>query len=66
MKPEKYAPTLDPELAKLVNALDADAREFYEERAGIREHEGSVLRAQAETQAWTETVAYLKRRSSQQ
>jgi len=66
MKPEKYTPTLDPELAKLIDALDADAREFYEERAGIREHEGSLPRAQAEVLAWTEAVAYLKQRSSQQ
>ena len=60
----KYNPPLDPALAIWVETLDADAREFFEERAGIREHDGKQPRREAEIQAGHETREYLKRRPS--
>ena len=59
---QKYTPPLDPALAIWVESLDADAREFFEERAGIREHDGKQSRRDAEIQAGQETREYLKRR----
>lgn len=58
-----YTPTLDSNLAILVNALGDDAREFYEERAGILEYDGGYPRRKAESLAWEETQRYLKRRA---
>ena len=46
----------------LVSALDEDAREFFEERAGILEFDGGMSRRKAETLAWAETQCYLKYR----
>lgn len=66
MKPEKYTPPLDPELAKRVDALDDDGKEFFNERSAIVEHDGEIPRAQAEQFAWIETLLYLKQRSTPQ
>jgi hypothetical protein len=49
-------------LAALVNALDDDAREYFEERAGILEFDAGYPRPKAERLAWEETVLYLKKR----
>ena len=59
----RCATPLDSRLAQLVEALDDDAREFYEERAGILEYDGGHPRPNAESLAWEETQRYLKRRS---
>jgi hypothetical protein len=57
-----YTLTLDANLARLVGTLDEDAREFYEERAGILEFEAGLDRAKAEKMAWNEVQRYLKAR----
>jgi len=58
----KYTRPLDAALAQWVEALDADAREFFEERAGVIEHDGGLERDRAEKRAWNETQRYLRRR----
>ncbi len=63
MADPKYTPPLNPVLAQWVDALDDDAREFFEERAGIREYDGGFPRNQAENLAWAETQRYLERRN---
>lgn len=54
-----YPSPLDPVLAIKVQALDADQREWFEERAAIREYmaEG-VSRREAELGAWADAVRY--------
>ena len=44
----KHLPTIDPE----------NIREFYEERAGIREFDGRMPKAIAERYAFEDTMAY--------
>lgn len=53
---------LDPALSAWLATLDADAREFFEERAAIVEYEAHQPRAQAHAVARVLTLAYLKRR----
>ena len=52
-----YPSPLDPQLAIKVQALDANLRDWFEERAAIREYmaEG-VTRRQAERAAWADLV----------
>ncbi len=57
----KYGPPLDPALAMRVARLDADQREFFEERAGVREYEGGLPRRQAEWAAWGDTRLHFAR-----
>ena len=57
-----YTSPLDGDLAKVVSALDEDAREYFEERAGILEFDGCLPRGKAERLAWKETQVYLERR----
>lgn len=64
MNSNNYTIALNPALAKRVAALDDDAREFYEERAGIFEYEAGNPRAKAEYLAWKETEQYLARRKA--
>jgi hypothetical protein len=59
----RYVTPLDRNLAQRVDALDEDAREFYEERAGILEYEAGFPRPKAEALAWEEVQRYLTRRS---
>jgi len=59
----RYVTPLDSRLAKLVEALDEDSREFFEERAGIFEYEAGFPRSKAEELAWEEVQRYLTRRS---
>jgi len=40
--------TTDPVVADLVSRLDADMREYFEERAGIRQYDGGLSRELAE------------------
>jgi hypothetical protein len=49
---------LDPELARQVALLDADQREWFEERCAIREYDGGLPRAQAEHLAWSDLQAH--------
>lgn len=58
----QYVTPLDPNLAQLVETLDEDTREFFEERAGILEYEAGYPRPKAEALAWEEIQAYLMRR----
>ena len=44
----KHLPTIDPD----------NIREFYEERAGVREFDGGMTREQAEQHAFNDTMAY--------
>jgi hypothetical protein len=59
----RYVTPFDRNLAQRVDALDEDAREFYEERAGILEYEAGFPRPKAEALAWEEVQRYLTRRS---
>lgn len=59
---ERYALVTHAKLVGAVASLDEDAREFFEERAGILEFEAGYTRPQAEQLAWNETQRYLKRR----
>ena len=55
---------VDQVVARFVAGLDADAREFFEERAAILEFEAGLSRAEAERQASELTRDYLARRQS--
>lgn len=60
----RYSSPLDPALARLVTGLNEDAREYFEERAGILEFDGGHPRRKAERIAWEETQRYLKQSDS--
>jgi len=64
MNTQKYTSPLDPKLAIKIEALDDDAQEFYQERAGIRQYDGCLSRAEAEAAAWEDTLRYLEQRDS--
>jgi len=64
MNTPKYRPPLEPDLAIKVDALDDDAQEFYQERAGIRQFDGGLSRPDAEAAAWKDTLRYLEQRDS--
>lgn len=53
---------LDPEIAEWVTTLDANTREQFEERAGIREYEGGLSRQEAESEARNDVLRYLNRK----
>ncbi len=50
------------ELAAWLETLDDDAREYFDERAGIIEYDAKKSRTEAETLAYAETLRYLKQR----
>lgn len=62
MNNSRYTAPLDYKIARLVDELNVDAREFYEERAGILEYDGGHDRRTAESLAWDETQRYIKQR----
>jgi hypothetical protein len=62
MDSARYSLPLDSTLARLVAGLDEDAREYFEERAGILEFDGGHPRREAERLAWEETQLHLRRR----
>ena len=66
MNRPKYVPPADPFLADWFAALDEDAMEFYQERAGIREFEGRLTSAKAEAAAFDDTCIYVQRRKARQ
>lgn len=61
MDAQKYLPPLDPELARKFAQLSDDQKEFFSERAAMREYmsEG-VTRQQAEAGAWKDVVSYFQ------
>ncbi len=48
--------TADPVVADLVSRLEADMREYFEERAGIRQYDGGLPREMAECLALLDVV----------
>ena len=60
MNAQKYPSPLDADLALRVSRLDANEREFFEERSAIREFDGGPPRLVAELSAWDDTVRYFK------
>lgn len=55
---------IDPEIATCVNALNEDAREFFEERAAIAEFEAGMTKADAEQFALELTRAHFQLQKS--
>lgn len=64
MNARKYTPPLDPDLAIKVIALDENAHEFFQERAGVRQYLGGLSRPKAEAAAWEDTLRYLELRDT--
>jgi hypothetical protein len=64
MNAPKYPSLLDPELARKFYALDDDSKEFFTERAGIRQFSGQQSRTEAEAGAWEDTLRYLEQRNA--
>jgi hypothetical protein len=54
-----YPIPLDPDIAHWAASLDDNAREFFNERAGIREFEGGLPRAEAELEAMNDVLHWL-------
>jgi hypothetical protein len=53
---------VDPEIANWAASLDEDAREFFNERAGIREFDGGMPRQEAESEAQKDVLRWLSTR----
>ncbi|MDO9107132.1 MAG: hypothetical protein Q7U57_19495 [Methylovulum sp.] len=60
MSPTNYPIPLDPEIAAFVGTLNDDAREYFEERAGIAEFEAGMTKAAAEQFALELTRAHFQ------
>lgn len=60
MSSSNYPTPLDPEIAAWVTGLDENARELFEERAGIRQYEGGLSRSTAESEARNDVLRWLK------
>ncbi len=56
-----YPPPQDPALASRLSGLDANKREFFEERAAIHEFDGGLPRLQAEWAAWKDLLTHFGR-----
>ena len=59
MNKPNYPIPLDQVIADWVISLDDNAREFFEERAGIREYEGGLSRWEAESEARNDVLRWL-------
>lgn len=59
MSNPNYPIPLDQVIADWVIGLDDNAREFFEERAGIREYEGGLSRREAESEARNDVLRWL-------
>ncbi|MGZ8918665.1 MAG: hypothetical protein ACXW0T_10615 [Methylobacter sp.] len=57
MSESNYPIPLDVDIAAIVETLDENAREYFEERAGITEFEAGMTRAKAEQFALEQTLA---------
>ena len=66
MAEPRYTTPLDPAIAAEANLLDEDAREYFEERAAIRQFSGGMDQCSAERAALEETRAYIARRTRPQ
>ena len=60
MNPNNHPEPLSPDVRQFVETLDIDAREYFEERAGIAEFEAGMSRADAEQFAMELTQAHFK------
>ncbi len=56
-----YPIPLDPDIALWVSTLDINTRELFEERAGIREYDGGLSRAEAEIEARNDVLRWLQK-----
>ncbi len=63
MNPSNHPIPIDPEIAAWVMGLDENVREFFEERAGIRQYEGGLSRSTAESEARNDVLRWLKNHS---
>lgn len=61
MPASHYPVPLNPDIAKWAASLDDNAREFFNERAGIREYEGGLPREEAELEAMNDVLHWLIR-----
>lgn len=61
MDNSQYPVAQDQGLAANVAALDEDAREFFEERAAIRQFEGGLSRQEAEAQAYEDVLRWQRK-----
>jgi len=52
---------LDPEIAEWFASLDDNCKEFFNERAGIREFDGGLSRQEAESAAQQDVRRWLNR-----
>ena len=59
-----YNVPLAADVAVWVATLDDDAREFFEERAGIAEFDGGLPKFEAEQAAKALTESYIERREN--
>lgn len=53
---------LDPDIAQWAASLDDNSREYFNERAGIREYDGGLPRQEAELEAMNDTLHWLIKR----
>lgn len=53
---------IDPDIAAWVLSLDANARELFEERAAIRQYDGGLSRAEAESEARNDVLRWLDKK----
>ena len=58
MNVDNYPEPVDPDIAEWVKTLDCNARELFEERAGIREYEGGLPRREAELAAKNDVLRW--------
>lgn len=59
MADSTYPPPLDPDIARWAAGLNDNAREFFNERAAIREYDGGLSRADAELEAMNDVLHWL-------
>lgn len=63
MNSPDYPIPADPDIANWVATLNEDAREFFEERAAIREYDGGLSRQDAEAKARDDVLSWLNKQS---
>jgi len=51
-----YPIPVDPDIARWAASLDDNTREFFNERAGIREYDGNLPREEAELEAMNDVL----------
>ena len=58
-------PPLNRRHADALRRLDADAQEYFQERAAVRQYDGGLPRAQAEALAWQDLQRWLRQGAQQ-